>query len=92
MESKMIELNESKMTKAIEKARTVKPLVRISAWRKYEVTNKQTGATYAVEFDVVNGRRMASCTCAAGQGGRFVCYHIAASAGVHLMIAAKQAA
>ncbi len=85
----MIELNESKMTKAIEKARTVKPLVRISAWRKYEVTNKQTGATYSVEFNVINGRRMASCTCAAGQADRFCCYHIAASAGVHVMIAQR---
>jgi hypothetical protein len=86
----MIELNESKMKKAIEKARTVKPLVRISAWRKYEVTNRQTGASYAVEFDVVNGRRMASCTCAAGQAGRFVCYHIAGAAGAHVMIAAQR--
>jgi hypothetical protein len=86
----MIKLEESKMTKAIEKARREKPFVRVVGWRQYEVKNKKTGATYSVGFDVRDGQRFASCSCAAGQAGRFVCYHVAACAGAHVCIAATR--
>jgi uncharacterized Zn finger protein len=87
----MIQLrDEQQMSRAIAKARVVKPLVRVRGWRQYEVTNKATGASYEVTFDVRNGARLASCTCPAGQAGRVPCYHIAASAAGHLMIAAAR--
>jgi uncharacterized Zn finger protein len=79
------------MTRAIEKARRVKPFVRVLGWRQYEVANRATGATYRVEFDVREGQRLASCSCAAGQAGRFICYHVAACAGAHVCIAADRA-
>lgn len=36
------------MQKAIDKARNVKPPVRVMRFGSYKVTNKQTGATYTV--------------------------------------------
>jgi hypothetical protein len=83
----MIQLTEKGMSKAIAKARKEKPFVRVTAWRRYTVTNKSTGATYTVTFDVINGQRFASCDCACGQAGKFICYHIASCTGAHLMIA-----
>jgi uncharacterized protein YjhX (UPF0386 family) len=52
--------------KAITKARTVKPRVRVNAVGSYTVTNKTTGATYIVECLKRDGKRFASCTCEAG--------------------------
>lgn len=69
---------------AINKARTVKPLVRYIAFRHYSVTNKQTGATYQVTFDKQGTRRLAACECRAGQQGR-ACYHIAAAVSHHIL-------
>ncbi len=87
----MIELTTSKMQNAIAKAKQVKPFVRVIGWRQYNVTNKQTGATYHVTFDVRDGRRFASCDCPAGLAGRVCCYHAAAAAGAQVCIAAAAA-
>lgn len=43
------------LTNAITKARTVKPLVRVIAFGKYAVTNKQTLATYTVTCERRDG-------------------------------------
>jgi hypothetical protein len=75
------------MEKQIEKARAVKPFVKVTGWRRYEVRNRQTGATYTVQFDVQGGKRLASCDCKAGQRDR-LCYHVASAAGSHVVIAA----
>ncbi len=84
----MIEINENSnaMHRATAKARIAKPFVRVTAWRRYEVTNKKSGATYHVEFDVRNGKRLASCDCKAGQR-ETLCYHVASSAGIHACVA-----
>lgn len=86
----MIQLTTTEnMKKQIEKARAVKPFVKITGWRRYEVRNRQTGATYNVMFHVMDGARFASCSCRAGQLDR-VCYRDASAAGVHVVIAASQ--
>lgn len=79
------------LTKAITKARTVKPRVRIIRFGSYIVTNKQTGATYTVECAKRDGKRFASCTCTAGQRGQ-ACYHLASAVSVHMQLAAERAA
>lgn len=79
------------LTNAITKARTVKPLVRYISFRRYSVTNKQTGATYAVTFSKQGTRRMASCDCKAGARGQ-ACYHMAAAVGHHVLQAQEIAA
>ncbi len=78
------------MEKAITKARTVKPRVRVVRFGRYEVTNKQTGATYFVTCERRNGKRFAACSCKAGERGN-ACYHVASAASVHIQLAAEAA-
>ena len=78
------------LEKAITKARTVKPLVRIVKFGAYTVTNKATGATYTVECTKREGKRFAHCTCKAGTRGQG-CYHIAAAVSAHIQLATERA-
>lgn len=57
------------MRKAIDKARAVKPRVRVVAFGSYIVTNKQTGVAYTVTCEKRNGERFADCNCEAGARG-----------------------
>ncbi len=75
--------------KAINKARTVKPCVRVNAFGSYTVTSKQTGATYSVTSEKRDGNRFASCTCRAGELGR-ACYHLAAAVAAHIQLATER--
>ncbi len=87
----MIQLTTAaKLENAINKARTVKPRVRINRFGSYSVTNKATGATYIVECAKRDGKRFAHCTCKAGERGQ-ACYHIAAAVSAHLQLAAERA-
>ena len=81
----------TKIQNAINKARTVKPFVRVNCFGSYSVTNRQTGATYTVTCEKRDGERFADCTCHAGTRGQ-ACYHVAAAAGTHIVIAAERAA
>jgi hypothetical protein len=76
--------------KAINKARTTKPRVRVNCFGSYTVTNKTTGATYTVTCEKRDGKRFASCTCRAGEL-RKACYHLAAAVAAHIQLAAEQA-
>lgn len=88
----MIQLTTAtKLEKAISKARTVKPRVRVNTFGNYTVENKQTGASYTVECMKRDGKRYASCSCKAGERGR-ACYHVAAAVGAHIVLAAERAA
>ena len=75
---------------AINKARTVKPLVHINRFGSYTVTNKATGATYTVECMKREGKRFASCSCVAGERGK-ACYHVAAAVAAHIQLATERA-
>jgi hypothetical protein len=75
----------------ITKARAAKPLVRVIRFRTYAVTNKQTGATYTVQFTRQGRDKFAGCTCKAGKRGQ-ACYHIASAASIHMQIAQERAA
>jgi hypothetical protein len=77
--------------KAITKARTVKPRVRVNCFGSYTVTNKATGATYTVTCEKRDGKRFAHCSCRAGELGR-ACYHVAAAVAAHIQLATEQAA
>lgn len=79
------------MRKAIDKARAVKPRVRVVAFGSYTVTNKQTGAAYTVTCGKRNGERFADCNCKAGARD-LRCYHVAAAAAAHIVLAAERAA
>jgi hypothetical protein len=74
----------------INKARAVKPLVRIIRFRKYAVTNKTTKATYTVEFTRKGKDKFAACSCEAGERG-LPCYHVASAAALHMQLATERA-
>jgi hypothetical protein len=79
----MIEITSANIEKAINKARQTKPLVKVLEFRRYQVTNKTTGATYEVKFTKINNTKYAECNCKA----TVICYHIGASIGAHIVLA-----
>ncbi len=81
----MIEINTQNLDKAIAKARQTKPLVKVLEFRTYQVTNRETGASYTVKFSKVNNRKFAECDCKSTR----TCYHIGASIDIHLLLAAQ---
>ncbi len=87
----MIEITKANIQKAIERARQTKPLVKVIQFRLYSITNKETGANYTVKFSKIGTRKFADCDCKAGQQGKFICKHIGASIGIHIVLAAQTA-
>src|SRR5215813_13805298 len=81
----MIKLQADKMQKAIERAKSIRPRVRVinADERAYSVTGSR-GDAYTVKFAVVNGLKLAECDCKAGQSNQ-VCYHLTAAAQVNIM-------
>jgi uncharacterized Zn finger protein len=82
----MIKLTAETMTKAIERAKAVRPRVRVlsATDRTYSVTGSK-GDSYTVRFAVANGNKLGECDCQAGQLNH-LCYHVAAAAQVNVMI------
>lgn len=87
----MIKLETAKMTKAIERAKAVRPRVRVinAAERVYSVTGSK-GDVYTVRFSVAKGMKLAECDCKAGKANQ-VCYHVAAAAQVNIMAQSMRA-
>ena len=85
----MIKLERSKMTNAINKAKQLRPRVRMIGERTYSVSGSR-GNTYTVFFSVAkdaqgNAVRLGECTCPAGHEG-MVCYHLVAAAAVNIAV------
>ena len=82
----MIKLESNKMQKAIERAKAVRPRVRVinADDRTYSVTGSK-GDTYTVKFAVARGLKLAECSCKAGQAS-MMCYHVASAAQVNVMV------
>lgn len=78
----MIKLETSKMIKAIERAKAVRPRVTVISAdaRVYSVTGSK-GDAYTVRFAVANGLKLAECDCKAGKSDQ-MCFHVAAAARV----------
>lgn len=88
----MIELkSKEQMTKAIRRARQLKPFVRVRGFRWYEVQSSNGDETYTIHFYKEGKRRLGECNCKGAQRG-YVCYHLAASAAVHIGIASMRRA
>ena len=81
----MIKLESNEMTKAIERASSIRPRVQVinANERTYSVTGSKSDA-YTVRFLVVDGKRLAECSCKAGQSNQ-VCYHVAAAAQLNVI-------
>lgn len=88
----MIELrSKEQMTKAIKRARALKPFVRVRGLRWYEVKSSTSDAVYTVHFYKVGRQRLGECNCKAGEKG-LVCYHLAGAAAIHIGMAAMRKA
>lgn len=85
----MIELTNQNIEKASAKAKQTKPLVKIIEFRRYSVTNRETGANYTVKFTKIGNKKFGECDCKCGQAGKYVCKHIAASLPIHLVLASQ---
>jgi hypothetical protein len=88
----VIELKSTEqLSKAISRARAGQLFVRFVQFRQFRVENRQTGATYDVNFFVRASRRFGHCTCQGGERG-LACKHLAAAAAVQTGIAAMRRA
>jgi hypothetical protein len=82
----MIELkSKEQMANAIKRARQLRPFVRVRGFRWYEVQSRNGEQTYTIHFYKNGRQRLGECNCKAGERGH-VCYHLAASAAVHIGI------
>jgi hypothetical protein len=81
----MIKLQADKMTKAIQRAKAIRPRVTVisASERIYSVTGSKANV-YTVRFSVAGGMKLAECDCKAGQKNQ-ICYHVAAAAQVNVM-------
>jgi hypothetical protein len=88
----MIELKSTEqMAKAIERARQLKPFVRVRGFRWYEVKSSNGENIYTIHFYKSGKQRLAECTCKTGERG-LICYHVAGAAAVHIGIASMRRA
>ena len=82
----MIELkSKEQMARAIKRARQLRPFVRVRGFRWYEVKSGNGDSVYTIHFYKRGRQKLGECTCKAGERG-LVCYHLAASAAVHIGI------
>jgi hypothetical protein len=91
----MIELRSREQFKrAVERARLLKPFVRVRGFRWYEVESSNGRDVYTVHFyESMNGSEhiLGECNCKGGENG-FICYHMAGAVAVHLAMAAMREA
>ena len=81
--------NENQIAKAINKARKVKPLVRVLEFGRYAVKGSN-GDFYTVKMNRNPlGQKEVACECQGAAKG-LVCYHAAASLGIHIVLAEQQ--
>ncbi len=85
----MIQLTRQNTVNATQKAREVKPRVRIKQFGLYQVWSSTGANYYIVRLWKDGGRKLADCTCVGAARGH-VCYHIAAAIGAHTILAAHR--
>ncbi len=88
----MIELrSKEQMKRAIERARQLKPFVRVRGFRWYEVKSTSTDEVYTIHFYKDGKRKLGECNCKGALRG-YICYHLAGAAAVHIGIASMRRA
>lgn len=89
----MILIEASKLSKAIAKAKAIRPRVQFVRFRQYVVKSPNSGNIYRVTFSVnpQNGAKQGHCTCKAGENS-FACWHLAAAIAVHQAVQAVRVA
>jgi hypothetical protein len=86
----MIQLkSKEQMARAIQRARKLKPFVRVRGFRWYEIKSSKGDSIYTIHFYKRGRQKLGECNCKAGEQG-YICYHLAGAAAVHLGIAAMR--
>jgi len=87
----MFRLEETELSKAIDRCKEVKPTVRILSTGVYTVTSsKKDGTLYTVRaYRDPQGFKTLDCNCKAGQRDK-ACFHAMAAVSLHLYMATVQ--
>ena len=81
--------NENQIEKAMQKARKIKPLVKVIAFGVYEVKGSK-GNSYTVKCSRNPlGQKQVDCECEAGRKD-LVCYHAVSILGLHIVLAEQK--
>ncbi len=80
--------DKSTIEKAIERAKAVRPKVRVNSFGEYVVTGS-AGNLYTVKCEKRNGVKVVDCSCVAGQFGT-PCFHAAVAVAQHIYLAGQQ--
>ena len=81
----MFALEETELSRAVERAKALHPTVRIIGFGKYSVTGSQAGSLYTVRCWKENGKRWVDCTCKTADG--IACKHGVAAVALHIYMA-----
>lgn len=84
--------DENTIKRAIEKARKVKPFLRVLSFGCYQVRNSKGNDFYTVlcKRDRL-GNKTVACNCKGGERG-LPCYHAASALGIHVVMAEQRQA
>ncbi len=77
--------SQATIEKAIERAKAVRPRVRVRTFGEYAVSGS-AGNTYTVKCERRDGQKVVDCSCVAGQFGT-PCFHAAAAVAQHIYMA-----
>jgi hypothetical protein len=85
----MFRLEETDLSKAIDKCKELHPTVRVIAFGQYNVTGSTAGTVYTVKcYRDDEGFKTVGCSCATRDG--IACKHSMAALGMHLYLAQVQ--
>jgi hypothetical protein len=85
----MFRLEETEISKAVDRCREMHPTVRVIAFGEYSVTGSQPGSLYTVKcFRDEEGFKTVDCSCKTRDG--VACKHSVAALALHLYMAAVQ--
>ncbi len=85
----MFRLEDTDVTKAVERAKELHPTVRVSAYGEYTVTGSQAGTLYTVKcYRDAEGFKTVDCSCQTRDG--VACKHAMAAVALHLYMAAVE--
>lgn len=79
----------AQLTKAIEKAKKLRPSVKFDHFGRYRVSGSRGGYYTVICKKSDNNFRLVECTCKGGEKG-LVCYHAAAALALHTGLARQR--
>lgn len=79
----------TQLTKAIEKAKKLRPMVKFDRFGRYRVSGSKGGFYTVICKKSDNNFKLVECTCKGAEKG-LVCYHAAAALSLHVGLARQR--